>query len=226
MLTHDEFCRQAIETVKQVDKDAVIAAWLGSLSTRNLPARSSFGSYVVLQHFKLHEFQKSEHFSRRCAYCGLPSEFDNSGRLERIENYPFQVQHTDLQYVVFDLATFYMRGVDAPTQTDSDLLKTVLKNIRALPVSAQLSELNKSLQGVLKSNKFERMILLETLGYAGILCPSHQKNYTDDFVTYEFANLQQPAQYYKREWSYPVRFWTGLDGVDETMVTHYFGSCV
>jgi hypothetical protein len=223
MLTHDEYCKQAVEIVKLVDRDAVIAAWLGSLSTRNLPARSAFGSYVVLQNFKTHEFEMSEHFSRGCAYCGLPNEVDQTDRPERIENYPFQVQHMDIQYGVFDLATFHKRSVDAPTNADVDCLKRTLANIRALPPSAQLSELNKSLQGVLKSNKFERMILLETLGYAGILCPDGRRQYSDNFVGYEFANLQQPAQYFKREWSYPVRFWTGSDGVNEAMVTHYFG---
>jgi hypothetical protein len=226
MLTHDEFCKQAIETVKQVDKDAVIAAWIGSLSTRNLQARSAFGSYVVLQHFKLHDFQKSEYFSRGCAYCGLPSEFGSSERLKRIENYPFQVQHTDLKYAVFDIATFHQRDVNAPKKTNIDCLKTILDNVRALPHTAQLSELNKSLQGVLKSNKYERMILLETLGYAGILCPDDQKHYTDNFVSYEFANLQQPAAYFKREWSYPVRFWTGADGVNEALVDDYFGAFI
>lgn len=28
----------------------------------------------------------------------------------------------------------------------------------------------------------------------------------------------------KSDWAYPIRFWTGTDGVNEAMVTRYFGS--
>ena len=102
------------------------------------------------------------------------------------------------------------------------ILKNLLDALRRLPASAELGELNKSLQGVLKSNKHERTILLETFGYAGILCPGDERHYSDGFVPYDFANTRQPQQYYKREWDYPVRFWTGTAGVNEELVARYF----
>ena len=49
MLTHDEIVARAVKAFAQSNKTAIIRAFVASLSTRNLPARSPFGSYVVLQ---------------------------------------------------------------------------------------------------------------------------------------------------------------------------------
>jgi hypothetical protein len=46
---------------------------------------------------------------------------------------------------------------------------------------------------------FERMILLETFGSAGILCPASKQHYGKRFVTWERANSSQTNQFYKRE---------------------------
>jgi hypothetical protein len=223
MPTHDEICKQAVAAVAQVDREAILAAFVGSLSTRNLPARSAFGSYVVLQHFVVHEFEKSDKFSMGwCAYCGIGESLEHVEYDESIQKYPFQAQHTNIRYSAHDLSTFGRRKVDTPTDDDIGCLNKMLDALRSLPASAQLGDLNKSLQGIIKSNKHERMILLETFGYAGILCPSDQQHYSAEFVQHDFANSRQPQQYYKREWDYPVRFWTGSDGVNEDMVDRYF----
>lgn len=223
--THDELSQQAARSFGETDLEAVTAAFVASLSRRNLPARSAFGSYIVLQHFVHHDFVESQFFaSGKCAYCGLPKQFGQSEMNERVTRYPFQVQHTDIQYAAHDLATFNKRIVDIPTDDDIGLLHEVFNIIYSLPATAQLTELNKSLQSIIKSNKQERMILLETFGYAGILCPESQQNYSNDFVTYDFANRSQPQHSYKREWAYPVRFWTGADGINEDMITYYFST--
>ena len=224
MPTHDNVCDLAVQSLRTTSRDDVIAAFVGSLSTRHLPARSAFGSLVVLQGFARHDFVTSTVFSSgSCATCGLRSEV-KSESLERVQNYPFQVQHTDIKYAAFDLSTFGDRDVCQPTDDDRRTLNAMFAAIRALPATAQLTELNKSLQGIIKSNKFERMILLETLGYAGILCPRDHQHYSNGFVTHDFANTHQPAEFFKREWAYPVRFWTGESGVNEENINDYFGA--
>jgi predicted DCC family thiol-disulfide oxidoreductase YuxK len=184
MLHHDEICKQAVEASRSINREAVIAAFVGSLSTRNLPARSAFGSYVVLQHFEAHAFQPSNHFDSVCAYCGMPNVLQSPERAERIQKYPFQIQHTNIQYSAYDLATFNERSIDTPKQQDRMCLKSMVTALQSLPHSAQLGDLRKSLQGSFKGNKFQRMILLETFGYAGILCPRDQEHYSERFITY------------------------------------------
>ncbi len=224
MPSHDEIVAKALAAVSRANRAEIIRAFVGSLSTRNLPARSAFGSYVVLQKFKAHPYQGSKIFSPgNCAVCGLPLEMDDTESEERVTNYPFQVQHTDVQYAAFDLETFDRRDVDEPTKESLDCLTQLLDALRTLPDDAQLTELGKAIGKSIKSNKHERMILLETFGYAGILCPKTKQHYSKKFVTWEDANSDQPKEYYKREWQYPVRFWTGRDDVNEKLVNSYFG---
>ena len=225
MPTHDEICKQAVNALESIDQNTIVAAFVGSLSTRNLAARSAFGSYVVLQEFSCHDFTESQTFSMgHCAICGSPRFSERSETDHRVAGYPFQVQHTDIQYAAFDLSSFNSRLVDIPTDNDRELLVAIFTALRSLPTESKLTELNKSLQGVFKSNKHQRMILLETFGYAGILCPTEQRNYTTQFVEYDFANENQPDQFFKREWAYPIRFWSGEVGVNEEMIEHYFSS--
>lgn len=224
MPSHDEIVSQAVKVVKNADRKAIIQAFVGSLSTHNLPARSAFGSLMVLQKFKAHAFRGSKEFDEdQCAYCGLREATNYSETDDRIEDYPFQVQHTDIQYAAYDLETFDQRVVDSPTPEDIDRLGQLLEAIKALPATAQLTELNKSIAKAVKSNKHERMILLETFGYAGILCPASKHHYGNTFVTFDEANSDQPREFFKREWEYPVRFWTGKDGVNEKMIRSLFG---
>jgi hypothetical protein len=212
MSKHDELCDQLLEASARLDTEAVTAGFVNSLVTRHIPARVTFASVVILQNFKPHEFRPSAYFSSGCAYCGA-SEHDLENRSDGL-----QIGHTDIT-----LEALSHHNPDPPSEDAVASLRKMLEALRSLPKTAQLSELNRSLQGVVKSNKYERMYLLEILGYAGILCPQDQQHYTSGFVTYDEANIRQPAQYFKREWDYPVRFWTGADGVNETMVTHYFG---
>jgi hypothetical protein len=225
MLSHDEIIATAIEVARQADRATIIGAFVGSLSSRNLPARSAFGSYVVLQKLNTHPYLRSMLSGpERCAICGLPPKTDSVETEERVASYPFQVQHTDVQYSAFDLATFAHRNVDDPTNDGIDSLARLLDALCSLPADAQLSQLEKSIAKAIKSNKFERQILLETFGYAGILCPKTKRYYGMQFVNYDEANLDQPSAYYKREWAYPVRFWNGRDGVDKNLMTSYFGT--
>ena len=223
MPSHDDIVTRAVAAVGRTERATVVRAFVGSLATRNLPARSAFGSFVVLQKLLPHPYGPTEVFSsEECAVCGLPPMLDADEDEDRITNYPFQVQHTDIQYAAFDLETFPSRAVDEPTPESIDCLGRLLAALRALPADAQLTQLEKSIGKSIKSNKHERMILLETFGYAGILCPKRKQHYGKRFVNYEQAESDQPAEYYKREWAYPVRFWTGQDGINEKLVAAYF----
>jgi len=224
MPAHDEIVATAIDAASRADRAAIVRAFVGSLPSRNLPARSAFGSYVVLQKFKAHPYQRSIFGGpATCAVCGLPPKTDSVASEERVANYPFQVQHTDIEYAILDLTTFPDRKVDEPGQDSVGHLTLLLAALRELPTNAQLTQLQKSISKAIQSNKFERMILLETFGYAGILCPKTKQHYGKQFVACDEAESDQPAEYYKREWAYPVRFWTGLDGINEKVVKAYFG---
>jgi hypothetical protein len=224
MPAHDEIVATAIDAASRADRAAIVRAFVGSLPSRNLPARSAFGSYVVLQKFKAHPYQRSRFGGpAKCAVCGLPPKTASVESEEPVAKYPFQIQHTDIRYALVDLATFPHRNVDEPTQDGIGYLTRLLAALRELPVDAQLTQLQKSIGKAIQSNKVERMILLEAFGYAGILFPKTKQHYGKRFVAYDEAESDQPAEYYKRDWAYPVRFWTGRDGINEKVVHSYFG---
>ena len=216
---HDEAVHAAVAVAARSDVTAVAAAWVSSLTTRDLAARSAFGSHVVLQHLPEHGFTPSAEFHpSSCGVCGLRETVTPPTALT------YHIRHTTITDAAADLATFATREAPRPTGEDVDRLHDVLDGIRALPPTAQLGDLHRALQSRLRSNKIERMFLLETLGFAGILCPADQRHYSNGFVTYDHANSTQPAQHNKREWAYPVRWWTGADGVDDELVKRYFST--
>jgi hypothetical protein len=215
---HDEAVRAAVAVAARIDVAAAAAAWMSSLTTRDPAARSAFGSHVVLQHLPDHSFTTSTKFHpSRCGVCGLSES-------NRPVTLAYPIWHTTITMATADLTAFATREVPSPASEDVARLHDVLDGIRALPPTAQLGDLNKALQGKLRSNKNERMYLLWQLGFAGILCPADQQHYSNGFVTYDHANSTQPRQHSKREWEYPVRWWTGKDGVNDDLVKRYFSS--
>lgn len=215
---HDEAVRAAVAVAARTDVAAAAAAWVSSLTTRDLAARSAFGSYVVLQHLPEHSFTPSTKFHpSECGVCELSENI-------RPVTLAYPIRHTTITEATADLTAFATREVPSPASEDVARLHDVLDGIRALPPTAQLGDLHKALQGKLRSNKHERMFLLEQLGFAGILCPADQQHYSNGFVTSDHANSTQPRQHSKREWDYPVRWWTGKDGVNDDLVKRYFSS--
>lgn len=223
MQTHKEIIDQIELVLNQCKRESIISAFVGSLSTRNLPARSAFGSFLILKNFISHDFIKSEYFSGDCCgVCGLKSGNNSAFSAEDVANYPYQIQHTNIAYALFDLQTFDSRAVSLPSDEDVKILHAIMDSIRSLKPDAQLTQLIAALQGKLKSTKHERMILLETFGYAGILKPSGHFSYKDKYLSYDYVNITQPTGFNKKEWAYPVRFWEGSDGVDEGNLDFYF----
>lgn len=214
-MEHDEVVRRAIEVVGDTDESAVTSAWLGSLTSRDLVARAAFGCYVVLRHLSEHEHTPSTFAGRQCGVCGLPDRDVALVAEPALPRYP-----TGIDYALPVLAAH--RAGPPPTEDDRDRLRRFLDGVRALPPKAGLAELSRVGPGIIASNKPERYYLLETLGYAGILCPADQRHYSAEFVPRDFASSQYPAR--KSDWQYPLRFWTGADGVNDDLVARYFES--
>ena len=223
-VTHDEAVARIVESARRAEAGAITRAFVGSLKPRNLPARSAFGSYAVLQEFSEHRHLRSDRFSKsHCEVCGLGPEVRLIDWGESVAGYPFQVQHTNILYAAFDLDSFPHRNVSEPSPESVDCLGRLIDALRNLPAESELKGLHRAIGSTIQSNKLERMILLETFGYAGILCPASKPHYQTHFVESDRANSDYPQAYHKREWAYPVRFWTGQDGVNEALVTTYFG---
>ncbi len=220
---HDTLNARLREAVASTDSKQMAIAFLASLGNRNLLGRAAFGSFVILQHLPKHAYAKSEVFSgAECRVCGLvdrPIQQYAMGDPPKLS----WMHHTSLPFCHATLSSYLKQKVSLPTERDRELLQELLQAIRDLPAEAQLTQMLKAVPKSIKSNKNERTCLLQILGFAGILCPPEQKDYCHEFLPYDFVESAQPPHFYKRDWSYPVRWWEGRHGVNEDRVQEWFG---
>jgi hypothetical protein len=70
-----------------------------------------------------------------------------------------------------------------------------------------------------KCNKDEVKLLLETLGYCGILEPQGHESMLDRYISIGHA----PRSSHSSDWRYPVDLWRGRDGINRRAMRFWFG---
>jgi hypothetical protein len=221
-LDHDELIAWVLEARAKVKPLAVSNAFVASLGSRRQDTRSALGSYAHVLHLGPHRYEADED-SEGCAHCGVGragNTVDLSARNFRRLKWAGNVEQGDLEYVGCDLHRFAELKPVSPSEDEIDILRRVLRAIRKLPKSAQLSDLNQALVGLFKSTKHERQVVLEILGYAGILKPKGWPSFFDAWV--RPSEREQPGHFYKKEWQFPSSGWTGRDGINEKAVAYWF----
>lgn len=212
---HDALIAHAVAVANAADAPAIERAWIASLASRDLRRRSVWPRQVFLQHLPEHPFTPSEVFSaRRCAVCGVGAEADPVSA-DDLDGDAFWFRPLNVPWAAAAVEAF--SGDDDPelVARGSAVLDALIERIRALPPSAQLTELGTSITGALASNKLERTVLLEALGTAGILRVEGHPSYADEFIAYDDAQSRMPPERNKQEWAYPIRFWSGADGISQ-----------
>ena len=222
---HDAFLARAVQAVASVDPSLIARAWLHSIETRDHGLRSAWGSLVLLQHLHEHSFEPSTVFHESaCAVCGLGIEVEAVSEQRLAENgYRYLVATVDWAVADIEGAERRVHAASLPRESERGILQEVLDAISDLPDDAQLTQLNSALVGRFASNRYERMRVLEQLGCAGILPVRGHPSYASQWVRWEDANSRQPPERGKREWTYPIRFWSGVDGVDRQAAADSFG---
>jgi hypothetical protein len=221
-LDHDQLVAWVLEAREQVEPRAVSDAFIASLGSRRQDTRSALGSYAHVLHLEPHGFEEDQG-SDGCARCGVGragNAVDRSARNFRRLKWAGNVEHGDLEYVGCDLHQFAQLGPVSPWADEVDIVRRVLEAIRSLPRTAQLSDLNRALVGLFRSTKPERQVVLEILGYAGVLKPEGWPSFFDAWV--RPAEREGPGHFYKREWQFPASGWTGKDGIDGGAVRFWF----
>lgn len=218
-LSHDEVVNWLKSSYNAVNLENLRNAFLVSLSTRQLELRSALGSFAVAKNFPTHTYHGKKYCCTICGGFKHPKQsFDlNSFSFER---YKWGgVRHERPEYAAFDLEQFSKLDPVEPTGKDLNLMRKIIEIIRQSKPEARPRDLEKELLVVLKSNKAEREILLEILAYCGILQPSKYSSYYQSFPHY-FERVLPPVN--KIDWTYPICWWRGLDGINEDALDYYF----
>jgi hypothetical protein len=222
-MTHGDIVARLLIIRSRVSIEQVTDAFLASLSARRLELRSALGSFSFAAHFPDHRLV--EQVADPCRLCGLYGH--SAGKREDLNVLSFErwkwggVRHLDPLYCWFDLMQFEKTNLVAPTQEDYSILARIVEIASGLPPNAKPNELEKRISKTIKSNSSERRVLIEILGYCGILKPADRCGFLQAFTSIEHRNRDRPPDH-TNDWSYPVTWWQGADGVDRDALNRLF----
>ncbi len=219
LLDHTQAQAELIKAIEQLDRRRVANAFLASLSTRRLDLRSAFGSFVVFQHMASHV---ELDVGGRCGICGMHlGQFEENLNVLNFERHKWGgVRHDQVAYAALDLRLFLQEPAVQPVPEDMKIFRALIGTMRALPPETTSSGLQVHFAKSLKSNKAERDVLIGLLGFCGILGTQDHPGYPDAFVP--ACERRLPDRRFV-DMSYPVCWWTGRSGVNETKLEEYFG---
>jgi hypothetical protein len=227
-VTHDDIVARLLTVRNRVSTEQVTDAFLASLSTRRLELRSALGSFSFAAQFADH--QLVEHARGplpsgrlQCGLCGLYGHF--AAEQQDLNILSFErwkwggVRHENPLYCWFDLTQFEKASLAPPTQEDYSILARLVEIASSLPAKARPSELERRISKVIKSNSWERRVLIQILGYCGVLKPAGRCGFLQAFTSGEHRD--RPPDH-TNDWSYPVIWWRGADGVDRDVLNRLF----
>jgi hypothetical protein len=218
-LSHGDIVRRAIEVRTKLNPQGVGGAFLASLSCRRLEIRSALGSYAVLRHLPPHEHHDPDSPCRVCGEYDTPDE-DVDLNVLNFERFKWGgVRHDQPVYATFDLERFLTIDPPSPTDADSATFLGILRAIESVPPDTTVPRLVKTLAGLLPSNKSEREILINILGYTGILAVPDHAGYFTGFVPPEERELP-PHRF--ADVGYPACWWKGRNGIDRDALSSWF----
>jgi hypothetical protein len=216
-LSHDECVARAQSAVRAVSLQTITDGFLASLTSRRLELRAALGSYAVARYLPNHSFVEGS--EPRCTLCDAHTASENDWNILNFERYKWGgVRHLQPEYAAFDLERFSRLDIPAPTSEDVAVFRVILATARTTLATAWITALEKALGNVLKSNQSERRVLLEILGYCGILASPAHPGFASAFVPRRSREQRATAG----DWNYPVCWWRGSDGVNDEALAMFF----
>ena len=229
-LGHDALIADIGTLRDRISLQQVAAAFVASLSTRRLDLRSALGSWMAARHMPLHTMAQSPSElwptgNRCCQICnGIDYAGDTATDLNilSLERHKWGgLRHTiDPAYVWFDLREFALLPQIDPSVDDRRILGAILSVARSVQAAARPGDLEKALGKVVKSNAYERRVLISILAIAGVLQPQDQPSLRTGSVA---AHQRIMPVMHKTDWPWPAVWWRGSDGVDAAAVAEVFG---
>src|SRR5262249_47097834 len=128
------------------------------------------------------------------------------------------VRHLDPVYAALDLELFAKAEKPTPRAEDLAIMDRVVEAARGLESDARLDDLERGLGQHLASSKPERQVLVQILGYCGILQHPNHPGFLE-----EFRDFSARHECGRGDWTYPVEHWRGRHGVNAEALAFWFG---
>ncbi len=217
--SHSEVVKELISIAQDTSLESVSRTFVASLSTRLPHRRSAFGSFSVFRHLNVHEKAGA---GACCTYCGGAYK----GKNEDLNVLSFErikwggVRHEDPLYALFDLRQFIGEGDVEPNQTDVDLLNALIRSIKSAPAATTAAAIHRFFPKSLASNKSERDVIVQLLGFAGILSVPGHPGFNMSFIPH--CSRELPDRHFV-DMAYPAAWWYSSMGLNERALRECFG---
>jgi len=222
-ISHDDLIRKIAGLTKSISADKAARAFLSSFSTRRLDWRSSLASWHCSKGISLHTYKEHvrlighsyengiaiPHESHECEMCGGEENY----REEDLNVLNFErirwggVRHGELIYTLLDMEQLDKAIIPEPSRQDIAIFNEILKTIESSGPTDAPGTLCTRLKDVLSSNKNELSVLLEILGFCGVL---------------EATSADRPGLGGHHDWKF-VADWRGEDHYNKDVVGEIFG---
>lgn len=222
-LTHDEVVESVCSALRSTPRRSYTDAFLAGLSSKSFVLRAGLSAYAAVHRLTPHAFAPPD-CGNYCAICGVEKDknvvqrnwlnrarFEVGGLLSpTVPDAMFYLQeharHPPSTPLAEDFRIFSdILRVLSTAAADETVKKTVARRIAKIPGHP--------------STAASRQVLLETLGYCGILETAQHGQMLDRFVRLAVA----PRKTHSSDWQYPVDFWTGADGLNRDALSFWFG---
>jgi hypothetical protein len=223
LVPHNEYIKQIKYSFSKIEKKKVTDGFLASLSSRKLEYRGYLGCWAVARVLPIHDLipTKCPSGNIACRYCLYCDTFERDIEyLNYIDNMLMKfggVRCDDTFIIGYCLEKFIEIEVPEPQQADFDIFNNLIETIIKLDTKEKPRDLEKKMSKILKSNKWERELILDQLGVIGLLETKEHKGY---FETY---NLHQEPHPSWNDWVLPIVWWRGKDGINWEVYDYYFG---
>jgi hypothetical protein len=216
-LTHDQIVSWLCRVRASVTPKEVTDAFLASLSTRRPDWRSALGSFAVARHFPAHS-----HPVGGAPFCPTCGSIDPAGDLSvlNFQRFKWGGRHLDPVYAALDLELFAQGEKPVPGAEDFAIMNRLIEAVRGMDADARLDHLQRELGRHLASSKDERRVLLQILGYCGVLQNPDEPGFLEGFRPFSARRTASSHG----DWSYPVEHWRGRHGINEAALAFWFGA--
>jgi hypothetical protein len=213
--SHEEAVTKAINTADLIEPREVANAFVASLTSRRLEYRSALGSFAFARSLPYHE--PVEYRGDLCGICGDPisDQHVDWNLLNFLRIKWGGMGHGQPSYMSFDLERFTELPEMIPSSDDWEILQRILTIAATQDPKARPDHLERAINKTVPSNRHERRVLLQILGFAGILRPRILIPIFDRFVPFTERRSET-------ELAYPFAAWRGVDGVDGAAVRFWF----
>ncbi|MGZ0077859.1 hypothetical protein [Methylomonas sp. YC3] len=219
-IDHDKAVRACFEIFSDCRKEHFTNLFLASLSSNRLDYRSGLAAYAIMQTFPHHQFDMLD--GHYCKLCSYPKQrVVDLSALNNLRFFCGGLFSGSPAEISFFLLQHQKLSDVYPNTLDFEIFGSILQTIRRTDQLTTISTLQKQLKNILsfKATKEQIKVLLETLGYCGVLqTPSHEG------LLHRYVNISlAPRKTRSSDWKYPVDFWTGKDGVNRDNFMYWFG---